>query len=190
MKKYLIAVMVIIMCAAFAGCGDSAGTDEAAEPETTAAEAAADETADAGEAQSGPEYTDYSNVKELTSDLGFGMDVQSVGLTPEGEVIMRTQKDLADELGWQFTLESGVKDLYVEEFGNGGFYTILMIKEDGTVSAVNTAKLRDEKTIEIMDEIGGYQDVASIEGTHTEDGSLVYAVMESGDKYMLDPYLK
>ena len=78
----------------------------------------------------------------------------------------------------------------MKPFGNGGFYSILMLKEDGTVSAVNTAKLRDENVIEVMDNLGGYQDVVTVEGETTVDAMLINAVMSNGDKYPLDPYLK
>ena len=180
MKRLLMALLIAIMCLAFAGCGDSAGSEEATEPETTTEAAQAD----------APEYTDYSFVKEITSDTGFDMDVVSVGLTPEGEVIMRTQGDLAAALGEQVKVAVGVKDIYVEPFGNGGFYSILMIRTDRTVSAVNTSKLYAEKEKEILNNVGGYQDVSAIESEQTEDAFIINAVLANGDKYMLDPYLK
>jgi hypothetical protein len=137
------------------------------------------------------EYKDYSHVKEITGpSYEFNMDINTVGLTPEGDVILKTEGDLAAAVGWQPTIASGVKDIYAKPFGNGGFYSILMLKEDGTVSAVNTAKLRDENVIEIMDNLGGYQDVVTVEGETTVDAMLINAVMSNGDKYPLDPYLK
>lgn len=185
MKKILIAALMLAVCLAFAGCG---GTEEAAEPETT--EAAAEEATDVDTNVSGPEYTEFSKVNECTSDDGFGMEVYSVALTPDGEVIMQTQGDLAEEVGWETPVAEDVKDIYVERFGNGGFYEILMIKNDGTVSAVNSDKLMNDKKIEVMDKLGGYQDVTGIESVEDPDAYLVNAVMSNGDKFPLDPYLK
>ena len=182
MKRLFIAMLMVVMCFFFVGCGDSTSTEETTQPETTEA---------TEETQPAPEYTDYSHVKEITGpSYEFNMDINTVGLTPEGDVILRTEGDLAAAVGWQPTIASGVKDIYVKPFGNGGFYSILMLKEDGTVSAVNTAKLRDENVIEIMDNLGGYQDVVTVEGETTVDANLINAVMSNGDKYPLDPYLK
>ena len=185
MKRLFIAMLMVVMCLSFAGCGGSASTEETTQPETTEATEATEET------QPAPEYTDYSHVKEITGpSYEFNMPINTVGLTPDGDVILRTEGDLAAAVGWQPTIASGVKDIYVIPFGNGGFYSILMLKEDGTVSAVNTAKLRDENAIEIMDNLGGYQDVVTVEGETTIDAKEINAVMSNGDKYPLDPYLK
>ena len=188
MKKLFIAMLMVGMCFLFAGCGNSTSTEETAQPETMEATEATEETE---ETQPAPEYTDYSHVKEIAGpSYEFNMDISTVGLTPEGDVILITEGDLAAAVGRQPTIASGVKDIYVKPFGNGGFYSILMLKEDGTVSAVNTAKLRDENVIEIMDNLGGYQDVVTVEGETTVDAMLINAVMSNGDKYPLDPYLK
>ena len=118
------------------------------------------------------------------------MEVTLIALTTEGDVIMQTEGELADAIGEQVMIASGMKDAYVEPFGNGGFYTILMIKENGTVSAVNMMKLREEKSVEVMDNLGGLEDVVSIEGDVTVDAHVVYAIQGSGERTMLDPYLQ
>lgn len=179
MKKIIIAMLIMTMSLwAFAGCG-SGSEEEPATEETTAATEAAE-----------PQFEDLSFVKDYSSDLGFNMDIVAVGLTPEGEVIAKTDGPIITALGEMVTIADGVKDLYVEEFGNGDYYSIVMIKEDGTVSAVNTYKLRDSRELEVMDNLGGYQDVAGIAGEHNEEGSFIYVVMQNGDRYMLDPYLQ
>lgn len=55
---------------------------------------------------------------------------------------------------------------------------------------VNTTKLRDEKTIEILDNIANLQDVVSIEGTIEDDAYVIYAIDSNGERTMLDPYLQ
>lgn len=181
MKKVIVAAAIAMMCIALAGCADNTLTEETTEPETTMEATQASE----------PEYTAYSFVKEMSSpSLGYNMEVASVALTHEGDIIMRTKGDLAAAVGWQLTIATGVKNAYVEAFGNGDEYSIIMIREDGTVSVVNTSKLRKEKSIEIMDNLGDYQDVTGIEGEQTSDGSTINVVMSNGDKSSLDVYLK
>ena len=184
MKRNIIWIITItVICLGLAGCGGS-GTEgnEAAQTETT-------ETTEATTAQS-PQYTDFSYVKEISSQTGYGMDVNAVLLTPEGETIMRTQGELGEAAGWEVKLADEVSDIYVEPFGNGGFYAILMIKTDGTVSEVNASALINDKTVEVIDKLGGYEDVSSIESVQDVDAYGINAVMENGDKFPLDPYLK
>ena len=186
MKRNIIWIITItVICLGLAGCGGS-GTEgnEAAQTET-----AQTETTEATTAQS-PQYTDFSYVKEISSQTGYGMDVNAVLLTPEGETIMRTQGELGEAAGWEVKLADEVSDIYVEPFGNGGFYAILMIKTDGTVSEVNASALINDKTVEVIDKLGGYEDVSSIESVQDVDAYGINAVMENGDKFPLDPYLK
>ena len=186
MKKYLITLTIAVMCLAFAGCGESEDTEET----TTAEEITSVEETTEATQPTGPQYTDFSYVKEFKSDLGFDMEVYSVSLTPDNNVIMRTQGELAEALGWEIQIAEGAKDLYVLPFGNGGFYSILMIRMDDTVTAVNISKLREDKEVELMDNLGGFRDVTSITGEQTVDANVVYAVFANGSREMLDPYLK
>ena len=62
MKKVIAAILTMTLCFAFAGCGDSASTDETTEPETTEATETTETTE---ETQPAPEYKDYSHVKEI-----------------------------------------------------------------------------------------------------------------------------
>jgi len=189
MKRNIIWIITITMiCLGLAGCGGS-GTEgnEATEETTVTEEPVATEEATTTQT---PQYTDFSYVKEISSQTGYGMDVNAVLLTPEGETIMRTQGELGEAAGWEVKLADEVSDIYVEPFGNGGFYAILMIKTDGTVSEVNASALINDKTVEVIDKLGGYEDVSSIESVQDVDAYGINVVMENGDKFPLDPYLK
>lgn len=184
MKRWIAFVLSLSMALALSACGGSTdNTEETAAPETTT-------TATQTEAPDTAESSPISATKEFTSDTGFNMDVSYVALTPDGQVIMHTRGDLAKAVGSEVVLADGITNLYVEPFGNGGYYTILMIRNDGTVSAVNSTTLLTGKTVEIMDKLGGYQDVIRIEPTQDPDAHTVNAVMGNGDAYPLDPYLK
>ena len=178
MKKIIIAMLIMTMSLlAFAGCGS--GTEE--ERETTATVSTI-----INELQ----FEDYDYVKTIECDLGPDISISEVGLSTEGEVIARIDSDLANKYAPVDVLAIGVKDLYVEEFGNGGYSTVVMIKEDGTVSALNISKLYEDKVVEVMDNLGGYQDVVSVEGTMDVDAHLINVVTSNGEKYLLDPYLQ
>ena len=183
MKKWIAFLLGLTMVLAFTACGDSGeNTTETTAEETTAAV----ET----EAPDEPETSGISTSKEFTSDIGFNMEVPSVALTPEGQVIMRTEGDLEKAVGSEVPLAEGVTNLYVEPFGNGVFYSIMMIKEDKTVSAVNSTVLMNDKKVEIMDKLGGYEDVVRVEPVQSADAHTINVVMGNGDAYPLDPYLK
>ena len=187
MKKTVIVtiIMAFVLVMSLAACGGSDSTEEATEAteETVATE-------EATTAAPTPEYTDFSYVKEISSETGFGMDVNAVLLTPEGTAVMRTEGELGQAVGWEVKLADGVSDIYVEPCGNGGFYAILLLKPEGTVSEVNASALINDKKVEIIDKLGGFDDVKLIEGVKDEDAFGINAVMSNGDKEPLDEYLK
>ena len=187
MKKNFVFVLVMafILGMSLAACGGSDSSEEAAADPTE--EVVTEESTTAAPA---PEYTDFSYVKEIYSETGFGMDVNAVLLTPEGQAVMRTEGELGQAVGWEVKLADGVSDIYVEPFGNGGFYAILLLKPEGTVSEVNASALINDKKVEIIDQVGGFDDVKLIEGFQDVDAFGINAVMSNGDKEPLDEYLK
>lgn len=185
MKTLKTALFLLILCFVLSGCG-SANTEETTTETTETTETTASESAK----ESTPEYTDVSSIKEISSPMGFGMNVDSVVLTPEGDVILRAKAELAESVGWQLIIANDVKNLYVESFNQGNSYIILMIRNDGTVSAVNHSVLTQDNRIEIMDELGGYHDVTSIEAAADSETKTINAVMSSGEKQPLEPYLQ
>ena len=189
-KRIFIAVFAIVMAFVFAACGSGGSTtEEKSSASVTEKEesAAVEETASAVPT---PEYTNFSYVVEISSEVGFGMDVNSVLLTPEGEAVMRTEGKLGEQVGWEVQIGDGVKNIYVEPFGDKGLYAIIMVKKDGTVSEVNASALVNELKVEVQDNLGGYEDVQSIKSVQSADSYSVNAISSSGDKFPLDEYLK
>ncbi len=189
-KRIIIAAIAIVTAFVFAACGsDGPATEE----ETTAPVAEEEEATPVEETASPaptPEYTNFSYVVEVSSETGFGMNVNSVLLTPEGEAVMRTEGELGEQVGWEVQIGGGVKDIYVEPFGDEGLYAIIMVKEDGTVSEVNTSALVNELKVEVQDNLGGYEDVQSIESVQSANSYSINAISSGGDEFPLDSYLK
>ena len=124
--------------------------------------------------------------KDLKYNLPLGLD--SVKLMKSGKVIV-TINNNAIGTGEQ-TVATDVKDIYMFTFGNGGYRSILFIKNDGTVSSISASGLIENKKIEILDKLGGYTNVVSIEQDNDQESMLINAVLKNGEKYMLDGYIK
>lgn len=124
--------------------------------------------------------------KDLKYELPLGID--SVKLMSSGKVVLVTSNNnIPNE---ELTVSLNVKDIYILPFGNGGYRSIIFLKNDGTVSIVNAEALIEDKKIEVIDNIGGYTNVVSIEQEKDFDGSLINVVLESGEKFLLDGYIK
>ena len=124
--------------------------------------------------------------KNLQYELPLGID--SVKLMSSGKAILITSNsNIPNE---EVTVSLNVKDIYILPFGNGGYRSIIFLKNDGTVSIVNASALIENKKIEVLDNIGGYTNVVSIEQEKDSSGSLINVVLESGEKYLLDGYIK
>ena len=131
---------------------------------------------------------EISNIdKDLTHELPLGID--SVKLMSSGKVILvvTSNNNTPNE---ELTVSINVKNIYILPFGNGGYRSIIFLKNDGTVSIVNAEALIKDKKIEVLDNVGGYTNVVSIEQEKDIDGSLINVVLESGEKYLLDSYIK
>ena len=66
----------------------------------------------------------------------------------------------------------------------------MFVKNDGTVSIVNSTSLIQDKKIEIIDNLGNYKDIVSIKQETDQEGILIYAVDKNNEEYMLDEYIK
>lgn len=189
MKKYLIAAIIMTMCMAFAGCGST--SEEPAETETTAAAEteATNEAMTDTQANSGVVKKEISDVDENTEPyLELGID--EIKLMEDGTLMLEADGALEDAVGEDVTIANDVADVFVVPFGNGGFRSVIFIREDGSVSALSAEALINNHSIEVMDNLGGLTDVKTIEGMQDVDAFGVNAVLNSGDTVMLDPYLK
>ena len=141
-------------------------------------------------------YVDHTGLRKEIDDIDedsmqyMPLGIDTIYLTEEGELILEFDDALEYALGEYVLAAEGVKDVWLLPFGNGGYRTVAMIREDGTVSAVNMTKLLTDQELEVMDGLGGYHGAASLESAHDVDAWYVEVVLDNGERYMLDEYLK
>ena len=129
-------------------------------------------------------------IKDIDTNLQYELPlgIDSVKLMSSGKVILVTHDN--NNTNEELTVSLNVKDIYIFPFGNGGYRSIIFLKNEGTVSIVNAEALIERKKIEVLDNIGEYTNVINIEQEKDKNGSLINVILESGDKYLLDGYLK
>ena len=178
----LTIVMVLAICFSVTACGGSQSTDVS--DDTSVQQTEPTETEDV--------VAIKKKISDVDDDLGsfVALGVDSIELTEDGALIIEFDGALEESLGEEVVVATGVRDVFLLPFGNGGFRTIAFIREDGTVSALNTSELLYNKNIEVMDNLGGYQDAYTLEGVQLPDAIGVNVVMNNGESYSLDPYLK
>ncbi len=121
--------------------------------------------------------------KDLKYDLPLGID--SVKLMKSGKlIIVPNNKALAEN---EQVVAENVNKVYLFTFGNGGYRTIIFIKNDKTVSSINASSLIENKKIVIDNNLGNLTDVESIK---QDDDFLIYAVLSNKEEKMLDGYIK
>lgn len=191
-KKLLITTLFLCcIMLLLAGCGGSGSSGDGTEnTETAIAETETTVTEETTVDQSGE--TVRKEIDDVDDDLGMNLPLglDSILLLEDGTMIIETDDALEDAVGEEVTIASDVQDVFVLPFGNGGYRSVLFIKADGSVSALSTDALINDHNIEVMDNLGGYTEVKSIESVQDPGGSLVNVVLENGDTFLLDPYLK
>ena len=139
-----------------------------------------------------PVVTDsvIKEINDIDANLGYNLPlgIDTVKLMSSGKVII-VPNDKNIGMG-ELTVTTNARDIYVLPFGNGGYRSILFIKNNNTVSAVNASSLIQNKRVEIMNNLGGYTNVKSIESETDNYASVINVVLDSGEKYLLDKYIK
>lgn len=129
-------------------------------------------------------------IKDIDKNLGYEvpLGIDSVKLMNSGKVILVTSDDTIENE--EITISLDVKDIYIFNFGNGGYRSIILLKNDGTVSAINSSALIENKQIEVIDNLGNYTDVVSVKQEKDQESFLIYAVQKNNNKLLLDGYIK
>lgn len=113
------------------------------------------------------------------------LGIDEIKLAESGNLYIETD-DILEHLGDDILIAAGVKDVYLLPFGNAGYRAIIFIKNDKTVSAVNTTELVTNKNIEVLDNLGNYNNVKSVKS----ENNLIHVTLEDGKTLPLDEYLK
>lgn len=129
-------------------------------------------------------------INDIDTNLGYNLPlgIDTVKLMSSGKVIF-VPNDRSIGMG-DLTVANDVRDIYIFTFGNGGYRSILFVKNDNTVSAVNASSLIENKRIEVLDNLGGYTNVEYLESQEDDYASSINVVLDNGEKYSLDEYLK
>ena len=139
-----------------------------------------------------PVVTDsvIKEINDIDANLGYNLPlgIATVKLMSSGKVIV-VPNDKNIGMG-ELTVTTNARDIYVLPFGNGGYRSILFVKNDNTVSAVNASSLIENKRIEVLDNLGGYTNVEYLESQKDDYASSINVVLDNGEKYSLDEYLK
>ncbi len=137
-----------------------------------------------------PEDTVIKEIADIDTNLNheLPLGIESVKLMSSGKVILVTKNE--NTPNEELTVGVNVKNIYIFPFGNGGYRSILFLKNDGTVSALNASALIENQKIEIMDNIGNYNNIEEIESVKGTDASLIRAKTTSGEQVILDEYIK
>ena len=191
MKRYisiLLALMLALTCIGLTSCG---GRDD---EEAIAEEEAAIEAEIEEEIEEGPAVV--KTIDGIDEDLGplLPLEIASIILYDDGSVEIIPTDDLKkneikdDETEGVYPFEESgkVKDLWVVEYGNGGYRTIIALIEDGTLSAVNGPALVEDHIFAVIDNVAGRDNFVSVENTHDEDGSMIAGITEDGEEVILD----
>lgn len=128
----------------------------------------------------------------VDSDLSFyyGTGVNDILLTNGGRLTLMTYGDLAGNEGAEVTLAQDATFVDIFDYGNNGYRAIVFLKDDGTVGAVDPAKLIDEKKVEIISPVGDLKHITAVRGGTSEDGTPVIIVTDwDGVETDITPYL-
>ncbi len=137
-----------------------------------------------------PEDTVIKEITDIDTNLNheLPLGIDSVKLMSSGKAIVVTNNE--NTPNEELTVGINVKNIYMFPFGNGGYRSIMFLKNDGTVSALNASVLIENQKIEIMDNIGNYNNIEDIESVQGSDASFIRAKTTSGEKIILDEYIK
>ena len=178
--------MALVLMMSMTACGGNEGAADTSAPE---------ETAGQEEEQPAETRTVVKTIEGVDEDLGSRLPlmIDSITLYDDGTVAVIPLDELRkneikgdEEAVYPFEESGEVSDIYVVDYGNGGYRTIIALMKDGTVSAVNGRALVEHHIFAVLDTVGGRDDFTSIEAETGEDGTTITAITEDGESVVLD----
>lgn len=179
-------IMALVLMMSMTACGGNEGAADTSAPE---------ETAGQEEEQPAETRTVVKTIEGVDEDLGSRLPlmIDSITLYDDGTVAVIPLDELRkneikgdEEAVYPFEESGEVSDIYVVDYGNGGYRTIIALMKDGTVSAVNGRALVEDHIFAVLDTVGGRDDFTSIEAETGEDGTTITAITEDGESVVLD----
>ena len=192
--KSIIALMLVMaMMICMTAC---AGSKEESEQADTVNETQTEESAEPeAEEEELPEVVktiegidDEENLKyrePLMIDSITLYDDGTVAIVPTEELRKNEIKDDAEAV-YPFEESGKVKDVWVVDYGNGGYRTIIALLKDGSISAVNGRALVEDHIFAVMDNVANRDTFTSVENRTDEDASSIVGITEDGEEVILD----
>ena len=192
--KSIIALMLVMaMMICMTACG---GSKEESEQADTVNETQTEESAEPeAEEEELPEVVktiegidDEENLKyrePLMIDSITLYDDGTVAIVPTEELRKNEIKDDAEAV-YPFEESGKVKDVWVVDYGNGGYRTIIALLKDGSISAVNGRALVEDHIFAVMDNVANRDTFTSVENRTDEDASSIVGITEDGEEVILD----
>ena len=189
-KKIIALILALVMMICMTACKDA--NEEASSDSSTAT--VEQNTSDGEEAAETVGVV--KTIEGIDEDLGprLPLMIDSIVLYEDGSVAIIPTEDLkkneipnddADAV-YPFEESGEVADIYVMDYGNGGYRTIVALLKDGTISAVNGRALVEDHIFAIMDDVANKENFVSVENRKDEDASSIVATTDEGDEVILD----
>lgn len=191
-KKIIALILALVMMICMTACKDA--NEEAVSGST--ASPAEQNASDGGEEEATEPVGIVKTIEGVDEDLGprLPLMIDSIVLYEDGSVAIIPTEDLkkneipnddADAV-YPFEESGEVADIYVMDYGNGGYRTIVALLKDGTISAVNGRALVEDHIFAIMDDVANKENFVSVENRKDEDASSIVAITDDGDEVILD----
>ena len=182
-------LMALILALSFAACS----RDEE-EPEDTGTDAVTEENAEPEEEPAETKEV-VKTIEGVDEDLGPRLplmidsiilyDDGSLAVIPTDELRKNEIKDDAEAV-YPFEESGSVADIYVVDYGNGGYRTLIALMDDGSISAVNGRALVEDHIFAVMDNVAGRDNFVSVENVTDESASCIIGITEDGEEVVLD----
>lgn len=193
-RTILLVMLAMLMALCLGACGSKtepaetteennteAVTEEAAEPEQDEEELP--EVVKTIEGVDDPE-TLGSRVPLMIDSITLYED-GSLAIVPTEDLKKNEIKDDADAV-YPFEESGKVKDVWVVDYGNGGYRTIAALMEDGSISVANGRALVEDHIFAVMDDVANRDNFVDLRNDTGEDGSAIIGITEDGDEVILD----
>ena len=186
-KVLLALIMVLAMMVCVTACGGSSNEEPADTEETETTETAEDTPEE--------EITVVKTIEDIDEDIGMRepLQIESITLYDDGTVAIGPldelkKNEIKDDATavYPFADSGEVSDIYVVDYGNAGYRTIIALMSDGTISAVNGRALVEDHIFAVMDTVAGRDNFVSVETMTDESATTIIAYTEDGESVVLD----
>lgn len=117
--------------------------------------------------------------------------ISTLTIDKDGNVKLGLENStLIEKYGRNYQVLTNVLIAGVFEYGNSGFRTILFIKEDGSLVAINGNELINNKTIKLITNLGNVNNIVSLVQTDDNGSMSIMAIDINGNTYDITQYLK